>query len=106
LGCVVSIDDFGAGFTSLAHLATLAVRELKLDRRFLTSLDGDQGSHTLLRATIDLAHALGLKVVAEGVEKQSALDVLERLGCDLAQGYHIGVPVRAEALDLPAHRAA
>jgi diguanylate cyclase len=106
LGCVVSIDDFGAGFTSLAHLATLAVGELKLDRRFLSALDGEHGNHTLLQATIDLAHALGLKVVAEGVEQQSALDLLKRLGCDLAQGYHIGRPVPARALDLPAHRAA
>jgi diguanylate cyclase len=106
LGCVVSIDDFGAGFTSLAHLASLAVGELKLDRRFLTAAT-DNDNRTLLHATIDLAHTLGLKVVAEGVENQSALETLSRLGCDLAQGYHhIGKPAPAATLHVPALQAA
>ena len=100
LGCVVSIDDFGAGFTSLPYLSRLTIGELKLDRTFLAELaTGEgQGDSTLIRATIDLAHALGLQVVAEGVEEQATLDHLSRLGCDLAQGYHIGRPTPAASV--------
>lgn len=101
LGCVISIDDFGAGFTSLAHLSKLPIGELKLDRTFLAAL-ADEGDPALVSAMIELAHALDLQVVAEGVEHQSTLDVLSRLGCDLAQGYHIGRPSPAETLNLAA----
>ena len=108
LGCVVSIDDFGAGFTSLPYLSRLTVGELKLDRTFLTELAGADRSRdlALIRATIELAHALGLQVVAEGVEEQATLEILSRLGCDLAQGYHIGRPSPATALSFPADLAA
>ena len=76
LGCVVSIDDFGAGFTSLPYLSRLTIGELKLDRTFLSELANGEGhDSTLIRATIELAHALGLQVVAEGVEEQSTLDI-------------------------------
>jgi diguanylate cyclase (GGDEF)-like protein len=101
LGCVVSIDDFGAGFTSLAHLARLAIGELKLDRTFLSALTTDEHNVTLIRATIELAHSLGLQVVAEGVEEEATLETLGRIGCDLAQGYYIGRPAPAAALALP-----
>ncbi len=108
LGCVVSIDDFGAGFTSLPYLSRLTIGELKLDRTFLTELARDERTkdHALIRATVELAHALGLQVVAEGVEEQSTLDILSRLGCDMAQGYHIGRPAPAKGLSFPAQRAA
>ena len=88
-GVQVSIDDFGAGFTSLAYLNSLAVGELKLDRRFIAPLAGGRRSRDseLVRATIDLGHALGLRVVAEGVEDGAALELLGELGCDVAQGY-------------------
>jgi diguanylate cyclase (GGDEF)-like protein len=95
LGISVSIDDFGAGFTSLAHLSTLAVRELKLDRIFITGLaTGPQRERDLqlVRATIDLAHTMGLRVVAEGIEDDATLQLLSGLGCDLAQGYFISRP--------------
>ena len=99
LGCVVSIDDFGAGFTSLPYLSRLAIGELKLDRTFLSDLTSDSNKDlALLRATVQLAHALGLKVVAEGVEEPSTLTLLTQLGCDLAQGYHIGKPAPAPQL--------
>jgi diguanylate cyclase (GGDEF)-like protein len=99
LGCVVSIDDFGAGFTSLPYLSRLAIGELKLDRTFLSDLTSDSTKDlALLRATVQLAHALGLKVVAEGVEEPSTLTLLTQLGCDLAQGYHIGKPAPAPQL--------
>jgi diguanylate cyclase len=100
LGCTVSIDDFGAGFTSLASLARLAVGEVKLDRSFLTTLGRDPNSRPLIEATINLAHALGLYVVAEGVEEEAALDTLATLGCDLAQGYYIAKPMTAAELPL------
>ncbi len=100
LGVQVSIDDFGAGFTSLAYLNSLAVGEMKLDRRFIAPLAGGRRSRDsdLVHATIDLGHALGLRVVAEGIEDGEALDLLSQLGCDFAQGYWIGRPVPAPEL--------
>ena len=91
---MVSIDDFGAGFTSLAHLSSLAVKELKLDRTFVFGLATADGERDLdlVRATIDLGHALGLRIVAEGIEDQATLDLLAGLGCDIGQGYYIGMP--------------
>jgi diguanylate cyclase (GGDEF)-like protein len=102
LGVIVSVDDFGAGVTSLAYLSSLAVGELKLDRSFITELGtADAGRVTaLIRSTIDLAHSLGLRVVAEGVEDTSSLTVLSNLGCDLAQGYLISKPKPAAELAL------
>jgi diguanylate cyclase len=101
MGIVVSIDDFGAGFTSLAYLGTLAVGELKLDRTFITRLAGDEpdrGAQLLVRATIELGHTLGLRIVAEGVEDHATLSLLADFGCDLAQGYFIDMPLPAEEL--------
>ena len=103
LGVQVSIDDFGAGFTSLAYLNDLAVGELKLDRRFIVPLSGGRRSRDseLVRATIDLGHALGLRIVAEGVEDEATLELLAELGCDIAQGYAIGRPAPAPDVNLP-----
>ncbi len=97
LGVLISIDDFGAGFTSLAYLSGLAVGELKLDRSFITPLAGksDPRAVELVRATIELGHALRLRVVAEGVEDTATLGLVRRLGCDVAQGYCIGKPAPA-----------
>ena len=102
LGIVMSIDDFGAGFTSLAHLANLAVGELKLDRTFITGLVDRDGNRDveLVRSTIGLGHALGLRVVAEGIEDHETLQLLADFGCDLAQGYLISRPVPASAVTL------
>ena len=108
LGIVVSIDDFGAGFTSLAHLSGLAVRELKLDRVFIAGLTGDDRGRALdlVRATIELGHALGLRIVAEGIEDSATLELLSGLGCDLGQGYYISTPKPANLLTLvPAESA-
>jgi EAL domain-containing protein (putative c-di-GMP-specific phosphodiesterase class I) len=104
LGIVVSIDDFGAGFTSLAHLSNLAVRELKLDRVFIAGLTGGDRGRTLdlVRATIELGHALGLRIVAEGIEDSATLELLSGLGCDLGQGYYISTPKPANLLTLKA----
>ncbi len=102
LGLVVSIDDFGAGFTSLAYLGDLAVGELKLDRIFITGLASEHRSRdlALIRSTIELAHALRLRVVAEGIEDHATLELLSELGCDLAQGYFIGRPMPADSVVL------
>jgi diguanylate cyclase len=104
-GVVVSIDDFGTGFTSLAYLSALSVGELKLDRTFITRLanDGRGRDLELVRSTIDLGHALGMRVVAEGIEDGATLELLRGLGCDVAQGYFIGRPQPAKSLQLSAN---
>jgi diguanylate cyclase len=100
LGVIVSVDDFGAGFTSLAYLSSLAVGELKLDRSLITGLTtGDwEGNPALVSATIELGHSLGLRVVAEGIEDWATLDLLSDLGCDRAQGRFIDAPKPADEL--------
>lgn len=97
LGLGVSIDDFGSGFTSLAYLGSLPITELKLDRSFISGLSasGREQDIKLVRATIELGHALGLLVVAEGIETLAMLELLALLGCDRAQGYFTGRPVPA-----------
>jgi diguanylate cyclase (GGDEF)-like protein/PAS domain S-box-containing protein len=93
-GVAVSIDDFGTGYSSLGLLRRLPVHELKIDKSFVKGMTGDGGEDTaIVRSTADLAHNLGLSVVAEGVEDQWTLDLLATFGCDLAQGYHIARPM-------------
>jgi diguanylate cyclase len=101
LGVGVSIDDFGSGFTSLAYLGSLPVTELKLDRSFIGGLSsyGRDQDVKLVRATIELGHALGLLVVAEGIETLATLELLALLGCDRAQGYFTGRPVAAQEFE-------
>jgi EAL domain-containing protein (putative c-di-GMP-specific phosphodiesterase class I) len=109
-GLIVSIDDFGSGFTSLAYLSGLAVSQLKLDRAFVTRLATvrDARDLQLIRSTIELGHALDMHVVAEGIEDGETLDLLRELGCDVAQGFLIGHPALAEEFPLGAseHRPA
>ncbi|MGA3148612.1 MAG: bifunctional diguanylate cyclase/phosphodiesterase [Acidimicrobiales bacterium] len=99
-GIVVSIDDFGAGVTSLAYLRDLAVQELKLDRSFINRVaDGRQHRDLeVVRSTIELGHALGLRIVAEGIEDEQTLNLLTEYGCDVAQGYCISRPKPADDL--------
>jgi len=98
MGFHLSIDDFGTGYSSLAYLKQLPVDEIKIDRSFVTQMDQDENDAVIVRATIDLAHNLGLKVVAEGVESIDVWDLLEMLGCDTAQGYYIRRPQKPQAL--------
>ena len=99
LGVIVSIDDFGAGVTSLAYLSSLAVGELKLDRSFIVGLAaGGVRDLDLVRSTIELGHAMGLRIVAEGIEDGDTLRLLTDLGCDVAQGYCISRPKPAVEL--------
>jgi diguanylate cyclase (GGDEF)-like protein len=96
LGVRFSIDDFGTGHSSLAHLKRLPVDEVKIDRSFVKELDA-QHDDVIVRSTISLGHALNLKVVAEGVEDQTSWSILARLGCDLIQGYFVSKPLPANA---------
>ncbi|MBC7732005.1 MAG: EAL domain-containing protein [Bacteriovorax sp.] len=95
LGFKLSIDDFGTGYSSLAYLKRLPVDELKIDKSFVLSMETDLDDAKIVRSTIDLAHNLGLTVVAEGVENAKAWDLLRELNCDEAQGYHMGRPMPA-----------
>ena len=104
-GLLVSIDDFGTGFSSLAYLSDLAVGELKIDRMFTArlSIDGEDGrDEAIIRSSIELGHSLGLRVVAEGVERSDHLAFLATAGCDVAQGYAISFPQPPEQLDFDA----
>jgi EAL domain-containing protein (putative c-di-GMP-specific phosphodiesterase class I)/CheY-like chemotaxis protein len=92
-GFSLSIDDFGTGYSSLKQLQRLPFSELKVDIEFVRECVVSKDAYTIVRATVDLAHSLGLSAVAEGVENRATLDVLTRLGCDIAQGYHIGRPL-------------
>ena len=102
LGVELSIDDFGTGFSSLTYIRRLPVSELKLDRTFLTGAPEDRRAVSIIRSTVDLAHSLGLRIVAEGIENLEALELVDDLGCDAAQGYLMGRPVPAEEFDLTA----
>jgi diguanylate cyclase (GGDEF)-like protein len=98
-GFTLTVDDFGTGYSSLAYLKRLPVSALKVDKSFVTAMDaGDADSTTIVRSTVDLAHNLGLAVVAEGVETEAAYNKLTSLGCDQAQGYFIGRPMPQDRL--------
>lgn len=92
IGFRLSIDDFGTGEASLAYLADLPSDELKLDRRFVSRILTHERERHIVRSTIDLAHALGQAVVAEGIEDDATYHMLGRMGCDVGQGYHLGRP--------------
>jgi diguanylate cyclase len=98
-GVQISVDDYGTGYSSLSYLRDLPVDELKLDRSFVFPMSDDARAAALVASTIDLAHSLGLRMVAEGVETEVAYRELARLGCDQAQGYYISRPVPAAELD-------
>jgi len=98
LGINVSIDDYGTGFSTLEYFKKIPATEVKIDRSFVGAIDRNGSDRVMVRSTIELAHSLGRSVVAEGVETSEILSELAKLGCDRAQGYLIGRPMRA--LDL------
>jgi len=98
-GIQISIDDFGTGYSSLSYLRDLPIDELKLDRSFIFPMADDPRAAALVASAISLAHSLGLRMVAEGVETSVAYSELIRLGCDQAQGYFMSRPVTAAELD-------
>ena len=93
LGFGLSIDDFGTGYSSLAYLSKLPVQELKIDRSFVRGMLMGTKDNVIVRATVQLAHNLNLKVTAEGVENEETLELLRQCQCDIAQGYHLGKPL-------------
>ncbi|HLF87194.1 MAG TPA: EAL domain-containing protein, partial [Nitrospiria bacterium] len=97
-GIRFSIDDFGTGYSSLGYLKRLPVDEIKIDKSFVINMVEDENSAKIVRSVIDLAHNLGLQVVAEGVENKEVMDRLASLDCDSAQGYFIGRPNPVEGL--------
>jgi len=99
LGIRISIDDFGAGYTSLGQLKNLPVAELKIDRSFVMTMIEDSSNALIVRSVIDLGHSLGFTLVAEGVETEQILAALAALGCDVAQGYYLSRPITAAAFD-------
>jgi EAL domain-containing protein (putative c-di-GMP-specific phosphodiesterase class I) len=110
LGVELSIDDYGTGFSTLEYLKRVPASEIKIDRSFVSVMNKSQSDRIMVNSTIQLAHSLGRKVVAEGVENQETLDELKRMRCDLVQGYHIGRPVPfaelTQRLDLKSSRHA
>lgn len=99
LGTQLSIDDFGTGYSSLAYLKKLPVQTLKIDYSFIRNMLDDKQDELIVESTIHLAHSLSLKVVAEGVENAALIDRLSNMGCDEAQGYHIGRPMPLTQID-------
>src|SRR6267154_1935417 len=99
LGVRLDIDDFGTGYSSLSRLQRFPVDTLKVDRSFISRMDTDPETHKIVCIILMLAHGLGLKVVAEGVETQAQADMLKEMGCELAQGYLYSKPAPSEAIE-------
>lgn len=98
LGFGVSIDDFGTGYSSLAYLKNLPADEIKIDKSFVLNMAEDKKDASIVKAAVDLAHNLDLKIVAEGVEDEKTLDLLAEMGCDYAQGYYMAKPMPCDEL--------
>ena len=98
LGINISIDDFGTGYSSLAFLKQLPAAEIKIDKSFVMDMVSDENDAVIVKSTIELAHNMGLRVVAEGVENKTILERLNHLGCRIMQGHHISPPLPADEL--------
>jgi EAL domain-containing protein (putative c-di-GMP-specific phosphodiesterase class I) len=99
MGVKLAIDDFGTGYSSLIYLGRFPLNALKVDRTFVEGLGRRQDDSAIVAAVTDMAHALGMSVVAEGVEREDQVSELRGLGCDLAQGYYFARPETPEAFD-------
>jgi diguanylate cyclase (GGDEF)-like protein len=97
-GVRLAIDDFGTGYSSLSYLRRLAVDRVKIDQSFIAAIESDPGTATIVRSVIDLAHALGISVTAEGIETSNQLDILRSVGCDFGQGFLLSAAVPATEL--------
>ena len=96
LGCTVAIDDFGTGYSSFSYLQQLPADVLKIDRSFVRDFEQDERARKIVAVMVELAHALGMSVVAEGIETAETLDAVEGLGCDFVQGFLTGRPMRLD----------
>lgn len=99
MGITISIDDFGTGYSSLSYLKKLPVNHLKIDRSFISSMLDDDSDIAMVAAIISLAHALNMKVVAEGVEKQEEIEILKKYACEYVQGYYFSLPIEVELFE-------
>ena len=99
MGVTLSIDDFGTGFSSLSYLKQLPASSIKIDQSFVIDMMTDENDAVIVRSTIDLAHNMGKQVIAEGVESQEILDILEILGCDYVQGFHLCEPLHVDQVE-------
>ena len=97
-GLHIAVDDYGTGYSSLSQLKRLPVQELKIDKSFILKLDHDSEDRIIVRSTIELAHSLGLSVVAEGVETEASRRLLATMGCDVLQGYLISRPMPSDQI--------
>jgi EAL domain-containing protein (putative c-di-GMP-specific phosphodiesterase class I) len=99
MGIHIALDDFGTGYSSLTYLQKLPIDIIKLDKSFVWSIGIDEAKSFIVKTVIDLAHRLGIKVVAEGVETEEQLSFLKAAGCDLAQGYYFSKPIDKASAD-------
>lgn len=104
LGVTASLDDFGTGYSSMVLLKKLPISEIKIDRSFVSRLTADPSDVTIVASIVDLAHGLGMKAVAEGVESEQVWDLLQGLGCDAVQGWYVSQPLDAENATAWLHR--
>ena len=105
LGVQLAIDDFGTGYSSLSYLRRLPARTVKIDRSFVSIMDSDAAARAIVKAVVDMAHALDLDIVAEGVEREAQAELLLSLGCDAAQGYLFARPQPpGDWLNVPSQR--
>jgi diguanylate cyclase (GGDEF)-like protein len=100
IGVELALDDFGTGSSSLSYLRRLPVQELKIDKSFVIGMEDDVQNAAIVRTTIDLAHSLGLRVVAEGIESETVIQRLHAYGCDEGQGFFLGRPMPADELEV------
>lgn len=98
LGVRLAVDDFGTGYSSLSYLSRFALDTLKIDKSFIRDVPREPGSAALVEAMIAMAHGLGMRVIAEGVERRDHLEFLKSRGCDLAQGFYFSEPLPTGAL--------
>ena len=98
MGVQLALDDFGTGYSSLAYLKRFPMHTLKIDKEFVDDITFDERDRKMVESIIGMAHNLGLKVVAEGVEEKAQLDILEQLQCEYIQGFYFAKPMSAEAL--------
>jgi EAL domain-containing protein (putative c-di-GMP-specific phosphodiesterase class I) len=99
MGVRLAVDDYGTGYSSLAYLRRLPVEELKIDKSFVIDMTREENDAVIVRSTIELAHNLGLRVTAEGVEDHETWEILAANDCDLAQGYFFSQPLSARELN-------